>query len=139
MLIVTGLYAGLFGLILIWLSVLVIKERYKKHVLFGDKDDFELTLVSRAHGNFTEYVPMFLILLALLESANVSWTILHILGIVFLVSRISHAYSVLNYNVENKTLAFRGIGIVGSLIVIGLASAYTIYIWSVRMILLASV
>ena len=139
MLIVTGLYAGIFGLILIGLSILVIKERYKKRVSFGENNDLELTVVSRAQGNFTEYVPIFLILLALLESANVSWTFLHIFGIVFLISRISHAYSILCYSPENKTLPFRAIGMVGTLTVIGLTSAYAIYIWSVRMILLASV
>ena len=59
---ITLLTASLLGLIFIWLSARVIGARVKNEALIGDNGDTELIFAIRTHGNFTEYVPIFLIL-----------------------------------------------------------------------------
>jgi len=46
----------------------------------------------RAHGNAIEHVPMVLFLLYLLERAHGSRTLLLVLGVTFVASRLLHAY-----------------------------------------------
>ena len=54
----------------------------------GDKELLQRAI--RAHGNFTEYAPMMLILLAFLELSEVSELRLHLLGGSFLLGRVMH-------------------------------------------------
>lgn len=58
---------------------------------FGDTGDDTLRRRIRAFGNFTEYVPMSLIMLAMAESAGASATMVWILGGMLLAGRIIHA------------------------------------------------
>ena len=87
---ITALYAGLLGLISIWLSFGVGSLRGKSGIPIGDGGNQELLLAMRKHGNFVEYAPIFLILLALLEVNDVSSTAIHVMGGAFVISRICH-------------------------------------------------
>ena len=54
--------------------------------------DFKLERNVRAHGNFSEYVPLFLILLMIIETKlKISFNYLIIICIVFLYGRLAHA------------------------------------------------
>ena len=55
----------------------------------------KLARAVRAHSNFAEYTPLFLIAFILLESAGVSLQFLTSVGVAFLLGRIFHAYSML--------------------------------------------
>jgi uncharacterized membrane protein YecN with MAPEG domain len=46
----------------------------------------------RAHANFVEYTPFFLILLGLVELASGSSTWLWLVAIVYILARIAHAF-----------------------------------------------
>ena len=59
-------------------------------IAHGKGDDELLQRAIRAHGNFTEYVPMMLILLAFLELSDASELQLHLLGGAFLLGRVMH-------------------------------------------------
>ncbi len=48
----------------------------------------------RAHGNFAEYVPLTLLLMALCELAGVDPFWLHLGGVLLLVGRILHAIGI---------------------------------------------
>jgi len=48
----------------------------------------------RAHGNFAEYVPLTLLLMALCELAGVGALWLHVGGLALLVGRILHAIGI---------------------------------------------
>jgi hypothetical protein len=89
----TGLYAGLAGLMLIVLSVRVIQVRRARGLSAGDGGDAELKRRIRAHGNFCEYAPLALILLAAVEGAGHPAWLVHGLGICLLAGRVSHAWS----------------------------------------------
>jgi len=90
---VTALYGGILGLILLVLSILVVRARIKSQVTLGDQGpagDDGLTRACRAFGNATEYVPIVLILLLILELMGAHLWLLHALGLIFVLSRIGH-------------------------------------------------
>ena len=90
---ITALYASLLTLWLVLLSFRVIALR-GSHV-FGflnvdTSDDDRLQRAIRAHGNLTEYAPMMVIVLYLLEVSGADTTTLHSLGLSFLLGRLMH-------------------------------------------------
>ncbi len=87
---VTALYASLLALVFLSLSFNVIRLRLKLKVGVGDGEERMLTKAIRMHGNFAEYTPLALILLASYElnGANTVW--LHVLGAALLLGRILH-------------------------------------------------
>jgi uncharacterized membrane protein YecN with MAPEG domain len=88
---ITGLYAGLLGVLLIVLSLWVIYLRLTLKVGIGAGESRVLLRVIRVHGNFTEYIPHCLILLALNEAGGASPGFLHATGATIFVSRLLHA------------------------------------------------
>lgn len=93
---ITLVYAALLALMLVGLSVKVIRARHRIGVALGDADALVLQRHVRAHANFTEYTPMFLILLSLAEIEGLAGWATHILGFFFLMGRLMHAYSLLH-------------------------------------------
>jgi hypothetical protein len=89
---ITALYAGLLGLLYLALCWQVVDHRRKGRVGLGTGGNPDLERAIRVHGNFAEYVPLFLVLLLLAELGGAAAWLLHALGAVFLVSRIGHAY-----------------------------------------------
>ena len=87
---ITFLYAGLLGLMYLALSVWVIKKRVKHKVSIGDNGNNDLLTAVRAHGNFSEFVPIILILMALVESAELSGIIVHTIGLFLIIGRVFH-------------------------------------------------
>lgn len=88
---ITGFYAALLGLLLMVLSLNVIRLRYKYRQGIMDGGHKELALAIRVQGNFTEYVPLALILMFFDEAVKYpAWT-LHVLGICLVAGRIAHA------------------------------------------------
>jgi hypothetical protein len=89
---VTALYAALLGLLLIYLSARVSQHRRRARVSLGLGEDIGLERAARAHGNFIEYVPIGLILMALLEPEMASLWVMHLLGAMLLAGRLLHAF-----------------------------------------------
>ena len=90
--VVTLLYAGLCGLLLIALALNVVRLRLGRKVPLGIGEDSMLEQPVRVHGNFTEYTPTFLILLLLAELSGAAIVLLHVMGAVFVSGRLMHAY-----------------------------------------------
>ena len=90
-LVITGFYASLLAIILIGLSVNIIKKRYIYKVGIGDGEQRPLAKAVRIHGNFTEYMPLALILLAIYELNGGEALWLHIIGITLVLGRLLHA------------------------------------------------
>lgn len=87
-------YAGVLGIIFIALSINIIISRRKLKLALGD-DNIIIKRKIRAQGNFAEYTPFFLVLLYMIEKNGTSSMIINILGTLFVIARISHAYSLL--------------------------------------------
>jgi len=82
------IYAGLHGLMLVFLSLWVL--RYK--VRSGTRGAATAERMSRVQGNFLEYVPMALILLWLVESGGTPTAIVHAMGLTLFAARLLHAW-----------------------------------------------
>ena len=91
---ITPMYAAIFALILVFLSLRVIRLRFKLKLAFGDGKDKSLKRAMRVHGNFIEYVPMALLMMYFVELQLNNPTLVHGLGIALLISRCAHIYGV---------------------------------------------
>ena len=120
---ITALYAGLLGLISLWLSFGAGSLRGKTGISIGDGGNPELLLAMRKHANFTEYAPLFLILLALLEVNDVPSMALHAMGGGFVVARVCHGVGL-----KADTMAGMGrlVGAAGSALITLVASIWAI-------------
>jgi uncharacterized membrane protein YecN with MAPEG domain len=90
--VVTPFYAGLLALWYVVLSLRVVQRR-QGGITLGDGGDAGMLRVIRGHANFAEYVPLILLLMALLELGHTSAYLLHALGVALLVARLLHGYA----------------------------------------------
>jgi uncharacterized membrane protein YecN with MAPEG domain len=104
---ITALYAGLLTLVMIALGAAVGIKRARTGISIMYGDDMELATRIRRHGNFTESVPLTLLLLAALELNGASPGVLHGLGIALLLSRIAHPFGLRHDDIRNP---LRGLG-----------------------------
>lgn len=90
---VTPLYAGLLAIWFLVLSIRVIQRRGAAKIDLGDGGDAMMQRRIRGHANFAEYVPLVLLLMALLELRHASIYLLHGLGATLLAARVLHGIS----------------------------------------------
>ncbi|MEM9032054.1 MAG: MAPEG family protein [Pseudomonadota bacterium] len=114
---ITGLYAGLLGLLLVVLSVRVIGYRGAKGISIGDNGDEIMLRRIRAQGNLVEYAPLALILLALAEIQGLPSWLVHLFGLILLAGRLSHAAALSSptprpvFRVGGMALTFLALGV----------------------------
>ena len=89
---VTPIYAGILAILFFVLSLRVIKMR-GAGISLGDGGNPAMLRRIRGHGNFAEYVPFILLMMAMLELSHFSAYFLHGLGIVLVVGRLLHGYA----------------------------------------------
>ena len=94
MLIVTSIIAAVLTAVFIRLSFLVIGLRRKNKVGLGSGGNEDLERAIRAQGNFAEYVPFGLILLACLELNGAVWWLVAIPGVTLIIGRLIHAIGI---------------------------------------------
>jgi uncharacterized membrane protein YecN with MAPEG domain len=110
---ITAIYAAILAVFYVVLTVRVIRQRYRAKASLGDAGDALLQRAIRVHGNFAEFVPFALLLIALAElNGSPSWSI-HVLGSVLVLARLSHAYGL-----TSGTLKFRSVGVVATFVVL---------------------
>lgn len=88
---ITVLFIGLFALLQVPLTVLVGYRRVQTDIQFFDGGDLVLLRRMRAHGNFTETVPIVLLAMAGAEVSGASHWALWAGGVSLLVGRCMHA------------------------------------------------
>jgi len=94
MLLLTSIIASLLTIIFIKLSFAVIGLRRKNKVGLGSGGHDDLERAIRAQGNFVEYVPFGIILIACLELNGAPWWLVLIPGITLIVGRLIHAVGI---------------------------------------------
>jgi uncharacterized protein len=93
---ITVLFASLLTLLYLYLTWQVIKRRRNYRTPYGYSEPYpDLERAIRAHGNFQEYTPLFLMLLYLFEISTAMDWLCYLLGILFVLGRVSHACSLL--------------------------------------------
>ena len=125
---ITLFYAGALSILALFLGVKTGQKRFSKdeNITIGVGDSFELLQITRAHGNLIENVFFFLILSALLEIVGeIPVLATYILGDLFLLSRISHAYGITRPGAES---IFRMLGATGTFLILATQSIWALKI-----------
>ena len=91
MLIVTSIITAVLTIIFIKLSFAVIGLRRKNKVGLGSGGHEDLERAIRAQGNFAEYVPFGILLIASLELNGAPWWLVVVPGITLIIGRLIHA------------------------------------------------
>lgn len=89
---ITLTVAAAAALINIWLGMRCSRIRISDKIKMGDGGNALLHGRMRAHANFAEYVPIFLILLGLVELADGTGPWLWAAGGLFIAARIAHPF-----------------------------------------------
>jgi uncharacterized membrane protein YecN with MAPEG domain len=109
MLPVTSIIAALAALLYIALAMRVIGVRRSDKVSLGDAANKTLETRIRQNGNFNEYVPLALILMAIAELQNAPRLLLIVLGLAILGGRLAHVYGLENmHNAVGRKLRTYG-------------------------------
>ena len=125
---ITAGYLGILGLLYAVLGMQVSRLRRGNRVLFGDGDNIKLRSAIRAHANFAEYVPIIVLMVAILEISGLPALTVHLLMAALLIARLLHP---LGMYVGPRTLQFqicRVGGIVLTVLVL-IASAILLLFW----------
>ena len=101
---ITGLYLAILALLYAVLGLQVSRLRRGNRVLFGDGDNRQLRSAIRAHANFIEYVPIIVLMVALLEMSGTPALPVHLLMGTLLIARLLHP---LGMYVGPRTLQFQ--------------------------------
>ena len=88
----TGVYASVLAFVYVVLAVRVIRLRRGQGVAVGGGDEV-LQRAIRAHANFSEYVPLTLLLMFFAELSAPSWVV-HAAGILLCLGRGVHAFGI---------------------------------------------
>lgn len=119
---ITLVIAAAAALLNIWLSMRVGRVRQAQKISIGDGGSDLLARRMRAHANFAEYTPFFLILLALVELARGAALWLWIVAIVYVLGRIAHAFGM------DGRGRWRMIGILTTMLGLLVLAAYALFI-----------
>ncbi|MCW5702750.1 MAG: MAPEG family protein [Bradyrhizobium sp.] len=87
---ITAFYLAILALLYAALALQVAGLRRRNRVLFGDADNGRLRAAIRVHANFIEYVPIVVLLVALLEMSGTPATRVHLLMGGLLLARLLH-------------------------------------------------
>ena len=108
----------------IWLAARVSQLRVRHKVSIGDGGNEALTRRMRAHANYGESMPVVLILLGLLELGGGDARILWGAAILFILSRILHAFGM----DRPSPSRLRMFGMIGSTLALIILVGYAIFI-----------
>jgi uncharacterized membrane protein YecN with MAPEG domain len=118
------LFTIIFIIFYLILTIITIKTRRTARVEYGDGLNKNLTKAIRAHGNFFEFTVFFIISSFLLEVLDGALIYIFSVNIIFLLGRISHAYSMFK-----EKLLFRVIGMTATLTCYVFNCIYLLYLY----------
>jgi uncharacterized membrane protein YecN with MAPEG domain len=88
---VTLLYAGILGLLLVVLSFNMMKY-WVRSTGEGKSGDRDLRRAEGLLASFSDYVPLTLLLIGLVENSGASAVAIHALGCLLVAARLMHAF-----------------------------------------------
>ncbi len=127
--IIVSLTASFLALLFVYLSVRVITLRRSEKIGLGTGGHIPLERAIRVQANFSEYVPLTLLLLALAAYQGASALVIGSLCGVLIVARCAHAYGV---SQTKENYRYRTAGMAGTLTVL-IAAAVTLCVVALRM------
>ncbi len=124
--VITALYAGLNGLLAVFLAIRVSLHRAKKRIDLGDGNDAALLQTIRVHANNTEYVALGLVLLLVVEMLGAPLVAVHALGAGLFVGRALHAQGL--YSTTGRSFG-RVVGQTATWLMLVLVCFYALYLF----------
>lgn len=121
---IVPVYAAIFAVMLVFLSVRVARMRGEVRVAIGDGRNKLLQRRIRVQGNFTEYVPMALILFTFVEMQGWPRWLVHGLCVILLAARLVHAYGV---GQEPEDIRIRATGMATTALLLLIAAGLLLY------------
>ena len=112
-------FAAVFSVLFVLLSINVIRARRRHKVAIGAGRNKSVERAMRVHANFAEYVPFALLLITLLELNKANAMLLIALCSALLVGRLVHAFCV---SMENERFVYRVSGMAMTFTVILIAA-----------------
>jgi len=122
----TPLYAVPLAVLYILLTFNVIRGRFALKIGLGDGGDKFFTRKIRAHGNFSEYVPLALLLMAFAEMNGATPMALHAAGVMLLSGRLLHGYAL---GITEFNLKARVAGMVLTISSLASSTLATLYVF----------
>jgi uncharacterized membrane protein YecN with MAPEG domain len=122
---VTALYAGALALLFIGLSARVSRLRGTTKIGIGYGENRDLARAIRVHGNFSEYVPLALVLMLIVENTALPQWCTHGLGLALVVGRVLHAYGL---SVSAGVTASRFVGTTLTWLVVLVGGLLSLYV-----------
>ncbi len=107
---ITTAYAAILALIFMGLTIWVSMARLRFRINHGDGGNIVLNRRIRAHANFAEYVPLILLLVALLEAGGAGRFTIHALLLPLTIARIMHPIGMVARDFTARQFTFRGPG-----------------------------
>ena len=105
---ITLITVALLAILNLGISIYVARRRVQTKVSLGDGGNDAMLQATRMHGNFTEYVPIALIMMLAIEVAGGPAWLLHVTGDTLLLGRLLHAYGL--HSAAGQSMG-RGFGI----------------------------
>ena len=121
---IVPIYAAIFAVMLVALSLFVAKTRGDVRIAIGDGGNIVLQRRIRVQGNFTEYVPMALILFTFVEMQGWPRWLVHGLCLVLLAARLLHAYGIAQ---EPEDIRLRATGMATTAVLLVAAAGLLLY------------
>ena len=121
---ITAVYAALLTVVSTVLAFRIGTYRNQVGISILHGDDMELAQRIRRHANFTETVPIALILMLAIELNGASTTLLNVVGGVLLVSRVLHPMGLHHDQISHP---LRAAGAFGTLAATLLAAGTALY------------
>ena len=117
-------YAAIFAVMLVVLSLRVASMRGDVRVPLGDGGNIVLQRRIRVQGNFSEYVPMALLLFLFVELQGWPRWLVHGLCLVLLAARLLHAYGIAQ---EPEDIRLRATGMATTALLLVAAALLLLY------------
>ena len=123
--VITALAAGIIINLQMVLMMICGKSRYKHKQGLGDKGQPELLARIRSHGNLAENSGIVLVVLALLEMAGTSQSVIAAAAVLFVIGRFLHPVGLFR---TSGTSLPRALGVASTAIVGMFGGLYLVYI-----------
>jgi uncharacterized membrane protein YecN with MAPEG domain len=123
---VTSFTAIILAVLFVKLAFAVIKKRQVHKVALGTGQHSDLEAAIRAHGNFAEYVPLALLLIACAEINRAPWWLAAIAAVALVAGRTIHAMAIAGSDLKKRVLGMQltfaslALGIVANLVALAI-------------------
>ena len=113
---ITLVFAAIFGFLHVIFTLRVGNYRFKSKISLGDDGDRELLKRIRAHGNFTENVPIALLLILLNDLDGAEDNTLMLMGSILLIARLTHYLTIVTVRLPWILRPLSMLGTLGTII-----------------------